>query len=136
MPIAIGTIVTLFVLALLSAGLWGCPQYGVYAARMAGEAELQQAEQNRQIRVREAQAQLDAAHLTAQAEVAKAEGVAQANKIMAESLGGADGYLRWKYIEMLQETGMAKGGQTTIYVPTEASLPILEAGRNTPKAAP
>lgn len=103
------------------------PSYRVYNARKTGEAELAQADGNRQIRVQEAKAAYEAADYLAKAEVRKAEGVAQANKIMSDSLGGPEGYLRWKYIEMLQET--AGKGQTTVYVPTEAGLPITEAGR-------
>ena len=63
----------------------------------------------------------------------RAQGVAQANKIIADSLGGPEGYLRWRYIEMLQETSQA-GGHQIIYIPTEAGLPLLEAGRR-PEAA-
>ena len=47
--------------------------------------------------------------------------------MMSESLGGTEGYLRWKYIEMLEETGL--DSNTVIYIPTEAGMPILEAGR-------
>ena len=47
---------------------------------------------------------------------------------MAEGLGGPEAYLRWSYINMLQETAGQQGRQT-IYVPTEAGMPILEAGR-------
>lgn len=101
------------------------PSYRVYNARKTGEAELAQADGNRQIKVQEAKALFESADYTAKAEVRKAEGVAQANKIMSASLGGPEGYLRWKYIEMLQDS---KNNQI-IYVPTETNLPILEAGR-------
>lgn len=101
------------------------PSYRVYNARKTGEAELAQADGNRQIQIQEAKAAYESADYTAKAEVRKAEGVAQANKIMSASLGGPEGYLRWKYIEMLQES---KASQI-IYVPTEATLPILEAGK-------
>jgi len=102
------------------------PSYRVYNARKTGEAELAQADGNRQIKVQEAKAAFESADYLARAEIRKAEGVAKANRIMADSLGGPEGYLRWKYIEMLQET--AGKGQTTVYVPTEAGLPITEAG--------
>ncbi len=72
---------------------------------------------------------LESSKLTAQAEVERAKGVAEANTIIADGLGGAEGYLRWRYIEMLEETGKREGGRTIIYVPTEANLPILEARR-------
>jgi hypothetical protein len=113
-------------------GISGCmyvyPKYNVYSQRMAGEADYSRAESNRQIKVREAQALLDSSALTAAAEVERARGVAEANKIIADSLGGPEGYLRWRYIEMLEQTG-TQGGRDVIYVPTEANLPILEAGK-------
>jgi regulator of protease activity HflC (stomatin/prohibitin superfamily) len=119
---------TTFILGLGFITLAGCdmiPSYRVYNARKTGEAELAQADGNRQIKVQEAKALYESADYTAKAEVRKAEGVAQANQIMSQSLGGPEGYLRWKYIEMLQEQKNAQ----VIYVPTEATLPILEAGR-------
>lgn len=109
--------------------LW--PQFNVYAKRMAGQAAFQQAESDRQIAVLEAQAALDSADLTSQAEVRRATGVAEANKIIANSLGGPEGYLRWRYIEMLEASTKSTGTRDIIYVPTEAGLPILEAGRVT-----
>jgi regulator of protease activity HflC (stomatin/prohibitin superfamily) len=115
--------------------LCGCdviPSYRVYNARKTGEAELAQADGNRQIKVQEAKALYESADYMAKAEVRKAEGVAAANKIMSESLGGPEGYLRWKYIEMLQES---KNNQV-IYVPTEANLPILEAGKRVTEKTP
>ena len=112
----------------LALGLWGCPQYDVYKNRMGGQAEFERAEQNRRITIEEARAKLEAAKMLGDAEVSRAKGVAEANKIMAESLGGSEGYLRWRYIMMLEETGKG-GGRETIYVPTEAMMPITEAGR-------
>lgn len=101
------------------------PRYTVWQQGLAGQAELRRAEQNRQIKVQEAQAQKDSAALLAEAEVIRAEGVAKANTVVAEGLGGAEGYLRYLYIDMLRD----QQGTQTIYVPTEAGLPILEAGK-------
>jgi len=120
-------------LILLGVFLVGYPTYSVYAAKKHGEAELAQATQNRQVRVQEALAKFEAADYDARTDVRRAQGVAQANKIIADSLGGPEGYLRWRYIEMLQETSQA-GGHQIIYIPTEAGLPLLEAGRR-PEAA-
>lgn len=126
--VALGIIV---IGGLVFGGVGGCmyvaPKYNVYSQKMDGEAELAKADSNRQIKVREAQALLDASKLTAAAEVERAKGVAAANQIIADSLGGPEGYLRWRYIEMLENTGTK--GRDVIYVPTEAGLPILEAGR-------
>jgi len=105
--------------------VWGYQVFKVYKAQQTGKAELAQAEWNRQIIVRQAQARKDAAGLEAEAEVLRAEGVAKANAIVANGLGGPEGYLRYLYIHMLEESE----GKQVIYVPTEAGLPILEAGK-------
>lgn len=112
-------------LILLASGLYGCPQYNVYQQRLQGEAELARADFNRQVAVREAQAKKDAASLLAEAEVARAKGVAQANQIIGDSLKNNEAYL--KYLWITDVTG--NKAPTVIYVPTEANLPILEATR-------
>lgn len=111
----------------IGAGMAIFPIYGVWQQGLSGEAELARATQNRQIRIERAKAQEQAAVFEAKAEVERAKGVAQANQIIADGLGGPEGYLRWRFIEMLQETGSA--GRETIYIPTEAAMPILEAAR-------
>lgn len=58
----------------------------------------------------------------AEIEVAKAEGIANSNHIIASSI--SESYLKYKFIEAL-----AAGDHDVIYVPTEANLPILEANR-------
>ena len=113
------------IVAVFIAGLmWGLPPYGVWQQELAGRAELVRAEQNRRIAVLEAQARLEAEELNAQAEIARAHGVAEANAIVAEGLGGPEGYLRYLWIQSLGENG-----QDVIYIPTEAGLPLLEASR-------
>lgn len=102
------------------------PKYRVWSATMQGEAEYAQAEQNRRIAVLEAESKLEAAKSLAAAEVERARGVAQANEIIGQSLKDNESYLRWLWIENLD-----KGGNSVIYIPTEAGLPILEAGRRT-----
>lgn len=129
----LGTAGSFVVVILICLGLYGCPQYNVYSSRMAGEAELAQSQYSKQVAVQTAQAKLDAASLEAKTDVVRAEGVAKANAILAESLGGPEGYLRWKYIEMLETTANS-AHQSVIYVPTEAGLPILEAGKRNASA--
>src|SRR3546814_11933997 len=79
---------------------------------------------NRQIAGRAAMAKRDSAKMEADAEIIRAKGVAEANRIVAQGLGGPEGYLRYLYINNLENS---KG--QIIYVPTEAGLPILEAGK-------
>jgi regulator of protease activity HflC (stomatin/prohibitin superfamily) len=124
--VTLGSVIGLVVVAALV--LVGLPTYNVYSKQMQGKAAYEEAVQNRRIRVLEAQAALDSAQLNAQAEVARARGTNEANRIMAESLGGPENYLRWAYIDMLKETA-GKSGRETIYIPTEAGMPVLEAGR-------
>ena len=102
----------------------GCPPYEVWQRTLVGEAELRQAQWNRQITIEEAQAKATAATSLAEAEVIRAHGVAEANAIIADGLGGPDGYLRYLWIQTLEE-----GGNDIIYIPTEANIPILEASR-------
>lgn len=122
--VGIGVVaIVLFIGSLFGIGaLWS--QYNVYSSRLAGEAELAQADYNRQIAVREAMAKEESAKSLAQAEIIRAQGVAQANKIIGDSLKDNEAYLRYLWIDSLDKTQ----GQI-IYVPTEANLPILEAGR-------
>ncbi len=103
------------------------PYVNVWQQGLSGEAELARAEQNRQIVVNEAMAKQEAAKYWAQAEIERAKGVAEANKIIANGLGGPEGYLRYLYIDGLQEAN--RNGSQVIYIPTEAGLPILEAGK-------
>jgi regulator of protease activity HflC (stomatin/prohibitin superfamily) len=116
-------IVSLVVALCIGAGMVGCPTYKVYKARMDGEAELAQANQNRQISVAQSKAKAEAATYEAQAEVTRAQGVAKANLIIGDSLKNNEGYLRYLFVNNLAETK-----DQVIYIPTEAGLPILEAG--------
>lgn len=105
--------------------LGGYPPYLVWQQGLSGEAELARAEQNRQILINEAKAKEQSAVHWANAEVERAKGAAKANQILAESLGGPEGYLRWLYIDKLDQISDSQ----IIYLPTEAGVPILEAGR-------
>lgn len=112
----------LFIIFVFMAGL---PTYKVWSMTMRGKASYAEAEQNRKIAILEAEALRDSAKLKAEAEVERAKGVKQANEIIAEGLKGHDEYLRYLWITNL-ENGE---GKEVIYIPTEAGLPILEAGK-------
>ena len=58
--------------------------------------------------------------------MARAKGVAQANQIIGESLKNNESYLRYLWIT---EVANNQKGATVVYVPTEANMPILEAGK-------
>lgn len=111
-----------FVLVILAA-MAGGPQYSIYASRASGEAELARANYSKQVAVQEANAKYEASKMLAQAEVERAKGVAQANKIIGDSLKDNQEYLRYLFVNNLENTK-----DQVIYVPTEANMPILEAG--------
>lgn len=102
--------------------MWGCPQYSVYSARKEGEAVLAHAQSSREVAVAEAKAKMESAALLAQADTIRAHGVARSNIIIGQSL--TDAYLHWYWIDNIE-----KNPNAVIYVPTEANLPIMEAGR-------
>lgn len=117
--------IAFFVLALLIAALmWGVPVYNVWVAHQTGMAELAQAEANRQILVQTAQAKKEAATSNKEAAIIEAEGIAEANKIIGQSLDENPAYLTYLFYKGLQDTH-----NDVIYVPTEASIPITEASR-------
>ena len=109
------------------ASLAGCPQYRLYSQELSGRAKLAEAQSSRQIAVLEARAKMESSAALAGAEVVRAEGAAKANKVLQNSLGGPEGYLRYLQIQALQDTNAR-----LIYVPTESGLPITEAARMMP----
>ena len=102
----------------------GFPQYKVWQQSKEGEAELAKAEQNRQIAIQEAREKEESAMSLANAEVIRAQGVAQANKIIGDSLQNNDAYIHYLWIEALRESN-----NEVIYIPTEAGIPITESTR-------
>ena len=113
-----------FVLALMIFSAIVSPIYNVWRAGKVGLAELRNAEDNRQIASEEAKAKMESAKMLSEAEIVRARGVAEANKIIGDSLKGNEAYLRYLWID-----GLNRNNQNVIYVPTEAGLPILEAGK-------
>lgn len=140
------TAIALLILAVIMLAFWAWPKYRVYKLEFDGMAALKEAEWSKQILIEEAKAREQASLMQARARVtlaeaegqamiarAKAEGqadierakaAAEANRIIGESLKGNDEYLRYIWIKGLQD-----GTGERIYIPTEAGLPILEAGK-------
>ena len=102
----------------------GLPQYKVWQQNKEGEAELARAEQNRQIAIQEARAKEESAKSLANAEIIRAQGVAEANRIIGDSLQNNDAYIHYLWIEALRESH-----NEVIYIPTEAGIPITESAR-------
>jgi len=117
--------VAVIIIALIAACMWIFPIYSVWAAKKRGQASIAEANFAEEVAIAEATARLKAAELNKQAEVIDAEAVAESVKTIGDALKNNDGYLRWQWIKAIADTD-----NEIIYVPTEANLPILEAGRN------
>lgn len=115
----ISALLLIFIIAGVSVGV---PCYRVWQQEMVGKAEFAKAEQNRKIKIEEAKANLEAEKLNAQAEIERAKGAAEAIKI-------ENGSITPTYIQYLWVRQQNTNANKIIYIPTEASLPILEAGR-------
>lgn len=125
------------------------PIYNQYSKEMRGKAALKEAEWSKKIQIEDARAKEEAALMTAEAritlskakgqamvieaeaenqvDILRAKATAEANKIIGESLKGNSEYLRYLWIKNIQ----SEYGER-IYIPTEAGLPILEAGQLSP----
>jgi predicted Holliday junction resolvase-like endonuclease len=116
-------ILVLIVLGIVIAAFWAIPVYNVWRKELKGKATLREAEWDRKVAIEEAQANLEAEKLNAQAEIERAKG-------MAEAISIENGQLTETYIKYLWVRQNQFNDKTTIYIPTEANLPILEAIRN------
>lgn len=118
--------ILIFLAVVFAFSFWFFPIYGVWAARKSGEADYARAINEQNIQVLEADSRLKAADLNKRAAIVEAEAVAAQIKVIGENLNKHDLYLKWQWIKMMED----RDGET-IYVPTEAGLPILEASRRT-----
>jgi hypothetical protein len=112
------------VIGIIVLAMWGLPKYKIYNQDKRGQATLREAEWTKKVAIESAKAKKESATYIAQAEIERAKGVAEANKIIGESLKNNEGYLQYLWIDSLTETS-----NRIIYVPTEANIPIMEAGR-------
>ena len=122
----ISLLITTLLTACGAVGLF-YPPMKIYMEETDGKAELAKAEYSKKVQIADAEGKKQAATLLADAEVERAKGVAEANKIIGKSLQGNESYLRYLYIHGLETA--EKNGSQIIYIPTEAGLPILESQR-------
>ena len=98
--------------------MFAYPLYNVWQQGLAGEAELKRAEQSRQIVIKRAKAEQEAAQYTAKA---------------IEIVGAvAQKYPEYRKQEFISAFGEALNSgdiETIIYVPTEANIPLIEVSR-------
>ena len=113
-------LICFIILMILILILFGWPHYKVWKQGMDGQAALAEAEQSKMIQVQVAKAELESAKLRAQA----IQLVGQAAKDYPE-------YRKQEFIGAFGEALRDGRIQQIIYVPTEANIPIVEAGKNT-----
>ena len=92
--------------------------YDVWSMEMQGKARLAEATQSRQIQVEQAKAEKESA-------VLRAEAIAIVGKAAKEY----PEYRQQEYIGAFAEALKAGSMSQIVYIPTEAGLPILEAGK-------
>lgn len=118
----IGTVVTAtFVIigGIVIGCMAGCPQYSVYTAKMDGEASLARAQSTKQTLVTQAQAEKDAALLRA-----------EAIKIVGQAAKDFPEYRQQEFIGAFADAMQNGRINQIIYVPTEANIPITQAGKH------
>lgn len=98
--------------------MFGLPVYSVWQQEYSGRAMLAKAEQTRQVIVTQAKAEREAAQ-------ARAEAIA----IMGEAAHKYPEYRSQEFIGAFAEALKDGTINQIIYVPTEANIPILEAGK-------
>ena len=98
--------------------MFGLPKYKVWQQEMSGKARLAEATQSRQILIEQARAEKEAAVLQA-----------EAIKIMGEAAQKYPEYRQQEFIGAFGEALKAGNISQIIYVPTEANIPIMEAGK-------
>lgn len=118
--------VVFFIFGFISSGEWWARRSArIKKIQLEGEgqARLLKSLGEKKITIEEAKAKLESARFLAQADIERAKGVAQANKIIGDSLKENEAYLRYLWIQNMNTKS------EVIYIPTEAGIPILEAGK-------
>lgn len=111
----------LAVIIVVSLMFW-FPAYNRYQKILNAQNELDAQQYLKKVAIASAESKNESAKYEAKAEITRAEWVAQANKIIGDSLKGNESYLKYLWIN-----NMDSKEKEVIYVPTEANLPILEA---------
>lgn len=115
------TLVVFFggLLALLVAALmFGIPTYRVWHSGMDGKAMLRKAEHEKQIMIETAKAEVESAKLRA-----------EAIKLVGEMAQQYPEYREQEFIAAFGEAVQSGAVDQIIYIPTEAGIPVTEAGR-------
>lgn len=110
-------------LGLIMGGMAAFKTYNVWGKQQTGKAALAEAEFSKQVQVEQAKANLEAEKLNALSEIERAKGAAESIKVEAGGL--TEQYIRYLWVRQLDKINEG----TVIYIPTDAGLPVLEAGK-------
>jgi hypothetical protein len=111
-------VVLFFLLVALLLLMFAWPHYKVWKQGMDGQAALAEAEQSKMIQVQVAKAELESAKLRA-----------EAIKLVGQAAKDYPEYRKQEFIGAFGEALRDGRIQQIIYVPTEANIPIVEAGK-------
>jgi ABC-type transport system involved in cytochrome bd biosynthesis fused ATPase/permease subunit len=114
----VGLVLAVFVVMVIVALMFGLPVWSVWQQKLSGEGMLAKAESAKRAQVVQAQAELDSAKLRADAIAI----VGKAAKDFPE-------YRQQEFIGAFAQAMHEGKISQIIYVPTEANIPILEAGK-------
>jgi predicted lipid-binding transport protein (Tim44 family) len=111
-------VIVVIVAVIIAVAMFLMPKYRVYSQELRGQAALAEARSSKQVQVEQARGELESSKLRAEA---------------IEIIGkAAQEYPEYRNQEFIGAFGEAlREGQIEqiIYVPTEANIPILEAGK-------
>lgn len=112
--LVIGAVVVIVIIGLL---FFGLPIWNVWKSGLSGEADLNRAEQTKKIMIETARAEKESAKLRA-----------EAIEIMGTAAKNFPEYRQQEFIQAFGEALREGTISQIIYIPTEANIPVLEAG--------
>ena len=112
------TLVVITFVALMFGTSMAYRHYSVWSMEMQGKAKLAEATQSRQIQIEQAKGELEAAKHRAEAIAIVGEATQQYPEYRQQEYIGA-------FAEALKEGNIGQ----IMYIPTEAGIPIMEAGK-------
>jgi hypothetical protein len=98
--------------------MFGLPLYSVWQQGLSGEASLAKAQQTRKILIEQAKAERESAEIRA-----------EAITIMGQAAKDFPEYRLQEFLGAFAEALNSDKIEQIIYVPTEANIPVMEAGR-------
>ena len=113
---------------LIGALMWILPIYNVWSKGKSGEAALRQAENERKVLIETAKARKESEILKAEGEEEAAAIRARAIEVIGEAAKQYPEYREQEFIGGFADALRDGNIHQIIYIPTEANIPIIEAG--------